>query len=890
MARVDQPARDSVSRQAPSFVPLPADFIDTTIPDRFRSIINKYPDRFAVIGRDVSLTYSELNQESDRLCHLISERCGGGPGAIALLLPQGATAVVAILGALKAGKYYVPLDCETPAHWLREALSETQPAIVLTDDRNLSLANSISPDDSLAYAFRPEYEGHYSSPSEFHEQTPDDIACIFYTSGTTGEPKGVFDTHRNVLHNIMRYTNSLSICARDRLSLLQSPAFSGSVSSLFCALLNGATVYPIDMKQESNGGLTAWVQKHKITIFHSVPAVFRRLTIGTQQFPSIRVVRLEGDRSSKQDFARFLQHFPSESLMVNGLGTTETGIVSQFFMDPRTMWEGDTLPVGYPCQDIDIRVISDDGQEMPIGQFGEISVTSRYLASGYWQRSDLTEAAFVTSSADQKMRTYRTGDLGRIADNGILEHLGRVDSKIRLHGNWILPAVVEEFLTEIPEIDAAVVSLTGSSEHKRLVAYIVCCLARELDIREVRTQLRKNLPDYSVPSRFVFLESIPVTVNGKVDRSSLPEPDFARPNLSVPYVSRKSVLHQQLIDLWCEVLELDQVGIKDDFLDLGGDSIRAMHMLVGLEEILGFRIAPDTLLEKSTIEELSDVLLREPDVSRTVRAFNANGTKPSMFFFHGDYLSGGIYTRRLASHLGSDQPLVPISPCAFVENSIPTSYSDMAEIHLEQIRSIQPKGPYRLGGVCNGGLVAYEVSQHLAQKGEDVERLVLVDASVSNLRFRWLHDNLAIRTFSAINPALAQGVFLFLRGFLDLFAKHHGLDRAKLILHRITDRMGLHLEEAAKQVLSSDSVIFDNLKLSNHYQMIDRLYFPSPNDGRLIVLWPRQNVNEELEVVRYWWKMLCPRVVVREIEGDSVTSLTRYSNTLAAEIQAVLAD
>jgi len=891
----DSIQRSRVLNETKNFAPLLASFTESTIVGRFKSVAKKYPDRMAVIDRSSRLTYEELDQQSNRLADVINEHCGALPQAVALLMPQGAPAVVATLGILKARKFYVPVNCAAHEDLIRGVFVAVKPAIVLTDAANLERARSIAPADAISMDFGT-LDLHASNISAaIQSGTPEDIAYVFFTSGTTGEPKGVIDTHRNVLHNILRYTNALAIGPTDKMSLIQSPAFSGTVSSLFSALLNGACIYPVDLERESMGTLAAWLKEQKVTIYHSVPSIFRSIADGTEHFPSVRLVRLEGDRGSRRDLERFERHFPEESVIVNGLGTTETGLVCQFFMDRKTGLESETLPVGYPSTDMRVQIVDTNGNELPAGQVGEISVTSRYLALGYWQRPDLTDAAFQTVSADGTRR-YLTGDLGRVAGDRALEHLGRVDSKIRFRGQWLVPAVIEEALVACPGIDEAAVNVKGNIGNERLIAYVKYKDTETPDISDLRKLLVTRLPRYSVPSRFVSVRELPVTAHGKIDRSALPGLDRRRPDLTTPYVSSQSVLHVRLVELWRDVLELDKVGILDDFFDLGGDSLRAIQMLTGLEMLIGQPVPPDILLGNATIEQLADALLQHEDFASAPDILNAGGNRHPLFFLHGDYLSGGYYVRELARHLGVEQPVVPIRPCGLAGEPVPSSYKKMAEFHLRQIRAIQPTGPYVLGGTCNGGLIAFEISRLLFQQGETVAQLVMIDASASNLRYQRFASSPVLKAVANINATLGEQLFLDIRKGLEWWRRHEGHRRLGLGLDLLSRRVR-SLFRARAPHRDGDSLDPEQRSVGSHwatlrerYQRIDRLYFATPYEGPLVLLWPQESPTESLSEVRTWWERICPQIEFHEIPGTNVTCLTRHVENLAQVLKAAISN
>lgn len=895
--------RSKVMEHAGSFEPLAGSFTNSTITKRFKSIAARYRARLAVVDRRSCLTYEELDHTSDCLAENIIKRCGCGPQPVVLLLPQGAPAVVAILGVLKARMMYVPISCSTRKDRLKSTFTDVRPILTLTDYQNHDLARAVSSADTFVLNSNAAPLDSSNVSTRLEQGASDDIAYIFFTSGTTGLPKGVFDTHRNVLHNIMRYTNSLAIGPEDRISLLQDPSFSGSVSSLFCALLNGACVFPIDLKRETVGSLASWLQEQAITVYHSVPTIFRSIASRGNDFSSIRIVRLEGDRATRTDLELFQRYLPSQSVLVNGLGTTETGLVSQYFMDRRTKLAAETLPIGFPATDVQLEILDENSGQLASGSAGEIAVTSRYLASGYWRRPDLTEAVFRPSAEYQGSRTYRTGDLGRIAEDGSLEHLGRVDSKVRLRGQWVLPAVVEEALCSCPGVDQAAVTVRGEIANERLVAFYTQSSSQQPDIGALREQVRSLLPTHSVPSRFVKVKNLPVTSNGKVDRSALPQLDRARPNLSTSYVPPYSLVHVRLAELWCDLLRLDQVGVRDDFAELGGDSLLAIQMLAGLEHIAGRQVAPDILIENSTIEDLADALIHDQKHQAEITTLNIEGRLPRLFFLHGDYVSGGLYVRELAHHLGSEQPVVAIRPCGLAGESIPRTYADMAKIHLRQIRDVQPKGPYLLAGQCNGGLIAYEIARLLAEQGEIVSRVVLLHASASNLRYVMLRQNLALRVIASLSQKLADRLFLWIRWRLERIRRGQQANYLKFLCLRIIKnavriarRSSSFLNhrpqgENLDAIHAADLSISGNqARLRREYIRIDRLCFPSRYDGSIVLLWPQENREELLSDLKSYWEQVCGEVELRLIPGDNKTCLTKHVESLAQALNAVLGE
>ncbi len=590
--------------------------VEDTIPGRFRKMVVAHAERYAVVGRDGALTYAALDQKSDTVANRIASVCGMGSEPVAIVLPQGLAACVASLSVLKAGKFYVPLDPESPREWLRSVVESVDPKLVVTEAKHHALARSVLQartevvliDDDANHSHIDTQQ--VDAPSSL---TPDCTCYVYFTSGTTGAPKGVVDSHRNVLHNVMRYTNSLSISPTDRLSLLQPIDFSGSVSSLFSALLNGACVYPVNLRKENISSVARWFDDNGITIYHSVPSIFRSILDAVDDevaFPTVRVVRLEGDRASVRDVAEFQRHFKKGALLVNGLGMTEAGIVCQYFVDQRSPTDTDTVPVGFPCDGMDVTIVGPEGTQVADGEVGTIEVTSRFLAQGYWKRPDMTAEVFRSAKTDDGSRVYRTGDLGRVREDGAIEHLGRVDTRVRLDGRWIETTRVEDALARVPGVrEAAVTLCRGTNDREYLVGYVCTESNRSPSLHAVRTLLLKTLLPQEVPTRIVKLERLPLTTNGKVDRVALPDPGPNQRELELEAVPPSGMLHRKLVELWEGILKIDGIGIRDDFFDLGGTSMLALQMLGKVESRFGPSLAFRTLVEQPTIEALADAIM-----------------------------------------------------------------------------------------------------------------------------------------------------------------------------------------------------------------------------------------------------------------------------------------
>jgi amino acid adenylation domain-containing protein len=577
--------------------------------------VSQYPRQIAVKTRDQVITYTALNRAANRLARAILAQRGEGEEPIVMLLEHGASAIVSILGILKAGKTYVPLDPSHPPDRINYILEDTKPGLIVTNDKNLSLASSFEAIQSMRRVFVLNMDKINTSLSNDNlglTISPDTNAHIFYTSGSTGQPKGVPHDHRNVLHGIRIYTNDLYICASDRISLLVSCSFAGSRAEIFGALLNGATLCLYDIKEEGLDHLARWLIQEEISILAILPTLFGHFLNNLtreEKFPKLRFIVLGSESVTMRDVELYHRHASKECVLVNRLAMTETaGIITRFFIDQQTAITGSIVPVGYPVEGTKILLLDDAGEEVGFNRVGEIVVKSRYLCSAYWRRPDLTRAVFLPDPGGDE-RFYWTGDLGRMRPDGCLEYLGRKDSQVKIRGYKIEVAVIEAALHELDIIkDAVVMAQEDQSGDRRLIAYLVPSSQPAPTISALRSALAETFPDYMIPSAFVMLEKLPLTPIGKVDRNALSAPGRARPELGNPFVPPRTPLERALVDIWAQVLKLDNIGIHDKFLDLGGNSLQATQIISQVSDVFQVELPLRALFESPTVASMATVV------------------------------------------------------------------------------------------------------------------------------------------------------------------------------------------------------------------------------------------------------------------------------------------
>lgn len=595
-----------------TFVEFNKEEIEQSIPKRFEEQARKYSDRTAITTGNHVLTYDQLNQGANRLSVAILSQRGDRQEPIALLLEQGASAISAILGVLKAGKIYVPLDTTYPQARIEYILEDSQAAVIVTNNRNFSLARELAKHNRCQLLNIDELDASSFVEEPDSSISPDSLAWILYTSGSTGQPKGVVQTHRNVLHDIMNYTNAFHICQVDRLILLTSYSVVDTVRTMYGALLNGASLYPLDVKEEGLTHLADWLNHHQITIYRSFSTLFRHFidTLdGEQQFPKLRLLYLCGEPVYRKDLELYKRHFSPDCIFVNGIGSTECLTYRWYLMDKKTQVNDNNVPVGYPLEDIEVLLLDDDGKEVAFNEIGEMSVKSRYLSPGYWCRPEVSQVKFLPDPNGGDEWIYRTGDLGLILDDGCLVHMGRKDFQAKIRGYRIEVSEIEAVLVNIDNIKEAVVVLREDRPRdKYLAAYIVPSRQPAPTITTLRHALAEKLPGYMIPSVFVILDTLPLLPNGKLDRHGLPHPDGCRPILDTPFIAPETPVEQALAKIWAEVLNVNHLGARDNFFDLGGHSLTATQIVSQVIKQFRVKLPLRSLFHSPTVAEMAIVI------------------------------------------------------------------------------------------------------------------------------------------------------------------------------------------------------------------------------------------------------------------------------------------
>jgi acyl-coenzyme A synthetase/AMP-(fatty) acid ligase/acyl carrier protein len=589
-------------------IPFPEDATVQPITARFERVAESLPHHIALKSRTRTLTYQELDRETNGLAyHLIKRGLKSGE-TVGLLFENGVAAVVAQLGALKAGAIRVELDVSFPQARLRHILSHAEIRVLITTGQYLAPAEQLAgPNTEIINLDDLEPGGCETGPHL--SLRPDMSVTISYTSGSTGQPKGIMRNHTNELHSVMRVTNSVGLSTQDRLIFTRC-----SVAMPLHALLNGATYYPEDLAHDGDLlALADWIRDEKITVYRSAVSTFRAFTRtlkDTDRFPDLRLIILQGEPVYRADVDAYRNHFSDQCILVSSLGLSELGDYAHYFIDKASSVPESTVPGGYPLTDTDIILLENTEECITANSQGEIGVQGPYVNVSAWRRPDLDVKMYCKNL---KPLTYRTGDMGSLRNDGCVLHLGRKDFQIKVRGNRVDLAEVEAALLELDGIaQAAAIGHTDTHGDVQLVAYIVPDPSGIVVTEAIREILKTILPEYMIPALFVQMENLPLTLTGKLDKLSLPIPDNIRSVLETDFREPQGIIEEYIASVWKDVLRIDRIGIDDLFLELGGDSLKAMMIIArvtdGFEVDISRRTLFDMLIGAGTIGQMAGIM------------------------------------------------------------------------------------------------------------------------------------------------------------------------------------------------------------------------------------------------------------------------------------------
>jgi amino acid adenylation domain-containing protein len=684
--------------------------------------VERTPHAIAAVFEDESLTYFELNRRANWLARRL-RKGGVVPDSLVGIIAQGSLdIVIGCLATLKAGGAFLPIDPDDPPERLAFVLGEAKPRAVLVQRR---FVGRIPEHAAQVLLFDQDADalGDENLPNQTRAK---DLAYVIYTSGSTGQPKGVMNTHRGICNRLFWIHDNFRFQAEDCILQNAHFAFDVSIGEMFLPLTVGARFVMTNPALYGDGRyLAGIIRKHGVTTLEVVPtllvAILEEKEI--EKCFSIKRVLSGGETLSVGLQERFFERLPHAELH-NTYGPTEAAIDVTFWKCERGAKER-SVPIGRPGANTQIYVLDRTMAPVPPEIAGELHIGGAQLARGYLARPELTAEKFVPNPFGDG-RLYKSDDLARFRPDGAIEFLGRLDLQVKLRGLRIEPGEIEAVLNRHPAVrNSVVIVQNGAAEsNRRLVAYVA---AEGLSTSDLRQHLQKSLPPYMIPAAFGFLDKLPLTRNGKLDRQALPAPEFKRSEGD--FVAPRDSLEAQLVALWEKVLGVSPIGVTDDFFALGGDSLLAVRIFAELGKMLDKKLPVPMLVQAPTIEKLAAAFRQqrwEPTWSPLV-VLQARGSRSPFFGVHGH--GSVMFYSPLAQLLGQDQPFYGLQ--AHGQDGRTLKYSSVEEIaqsYIEAMRTVQAHGPYYLGGYSLGGVIAFEMAQQLLSAQEEVAFLALFDA------------------------------------------------------------------------------------------------------------------------------------------------------------------
>jgi amino acid adenylation domain-containing protein len=685
-----------------------------TVHELIEQQVARTPNSIAVEAGGVSLTYRQLNDRANRVAGRLRQ-AGVKPGTLAALcLERTADLIVAPLAVLKAGGAYVPLDPSFPKDRLAYLVEDARAPLLVTtralEGRVPKTARTIYCDDS-----GDRLSGALSNIGR--SAGSDDLAYVRYTSGSTGKPKGVEIPHGAMVNLLLAMQREPGFTAADSLLAVTTFSFDISELELYLTLISGGRLV-IASREEARDPrrLIDRLRESRCTVLQATPVSWQGLIdAGWKGQRNLRA--LCGGEALSRDLAE--QLLPRVAELWNLYGPTETTVWSAAH---KVSTGAGPVPIGHPIDNTDIYILDAHRNVAPVGVAGELYIGGAGVARGYLRREDLTAERFVPHPFQTGERMYRTGDLARRLVDGTIECLGRIDNQIKIRGFRIEPGELEAALLEHPQVRAAAVRVwPDSAGNLRVAAYIA---GAPIETDELRRFLQQKLPDYMIPARFVTLDAMPLTPNGKLDRAALPVPAVEQ---AVRSIAPRTEVESKLRTIWESVLDARPIGIEDNFFDLGGHSFLVAKLLRRIDAEFGQRLTMAALFEAPTISRLAALLGDASAIRRLPRTINLQpaGAREPLFWIHA-----GPPFRTLAMHLGTNRPFLGVDfERADDETFEGFTFAGLAARLVRTIRAVQPHGPYHLGGWCISGLLSYEVAAQLTDAGETVKLVVVVDSA-----------------------------------------------------------------------------------------------------------------------------------------------------------------
>lgn len=849
--------------------PYPA---DVGLHDLIDEQARRTPDAIALIFDHRRITFRQLMDRVHPLVHRLQRLGVGTDSIVAICMERSIEMVVAIVAILKAGGAYLPLDPENPPDRLKSILDDARPAVLLTQECSLK---SLPRWKGRVLSLDGETDALAAESAEFLSVKvhPENLAYVMFTSGSTGKPKGVMIPHRAIVNHMLWMRSTIAVGASDRILQRTPFTFDASVWEFFLPLITGAAL--VIARPSGHKDILyqiETIQQEQVTVLQSVPSILRVL-LEAEDIGKCRTLRFVfcGGEALTSDLQKlFFERALGE--LYNLYGPTECTIDSTMWKCVKD-WNLPNIPIGRPIANLTAYILDEHQKLLPPGAAGELYIGGAGVGRGYLNRPELTAERFLCDpfSTDSGARMYKTGDLARFLSSGDIEYCGRIDFQVKIRGLRIELGEIENVIRDFPGIHQTVmVAREDVPGEKRLVAYLVPTDTDNFRTRDLRDFLKTKLPDYMIPAAIVSLPVLPLTSVGKVDRRALPAPTYDNLNSNREITLPRTQTERLMSQIWSKFLGIEKVGTRESFFDLGGDSLLALLMFAQISKEFGNTLSLNSLFDSPTIEQLSLVIDKGRAQGPKYRlvTIRAEGTRPPLFWIPGG-IGSVLAFRRVSVLLGQDQPVyglefrLPENGEAFEDIAVRASH------FVEQMRALQPTGPYYIAGFCSGVLVAYEMAQQLAAAGQKVAFLALVEGTPAKVPGALCHG-IAYR---------AQHFWWRVRkvtrnGITGLF---------RWIAERIRSASkSVHVRPSAAPApvaaMDSDKVMANLHRLETTLNHVESRYDPQPYSGNAFLMIGSDNysfygVSEAVDPRLSWRRVIRGKVEIDALPGDHLYML-----------------